>query len=135
MLTYGSSFWSTTFSPREAKRRPREAVVMPLPSPEATPPVTKMNFVCSFTTGIDCSRRDRRAVAIGLGSSSSTGRFRGDPASRHGRAHVRGLHEQLLGVRDRVLRGLEAGEHPRELPDAPVVVEHLYQGRSTLLPY
>src|SRR5687767_12097865 len=56
---YGSSFWTSTFWPRALKRRPSEAVVMPLPSPEATPPVTKMNLV-SFTTGSDSNRRDRR---------------------------------------------------------------------------
>ena len=56
---YGSSFCRTTLSPRDLNRRPREAVVMPLPSPEATPPVTKMNLV-SFTTGSDSNRRSRR---------------------------------------------------------------------------
>src|ERR1700675_2369309 len=50
-----------TFSPRDLKRRPREAVVMPFPSPEATPPVTKMNFGCVFPTGCEPSRRPRRA--------------------------------------------------------------------------
>src|SRR3954447_20691002 len=42
---YGSNFWSWTRSPRETRSRPSEAAVIPLPSDETTPPVTKMNFV------------------------------------------------------------------------------------------
>ena len=41
---YGSSFCAATFSPRAFSSRPSEAAVMPLPSPETTPPVTKMYF-------------------------------------------------------------------------------------------
>src|SRR5437773_1703898 len=61
---YGSSFWIATFSPRDLKRRPSEAVVMPLPRPEATPPVTKMYFGCALTTGCEPSRRSRRAARV-----------------------------------------------------------------------
>src|SRR2546430_11027935 len=53
---YGSSFWRVTRRPRDLKRRPREAVVMPFPSPEATPPVTKMYFGCLVTSGFHSTR-------------------------------------------------------------------------------
>jgi hypothetical protein len=43
---YGSSFCMVTFRPREVSRRPSEEAVRPLPSDEATPPVTKMCLVC-----------------------------------------------------------------------------------------
>src|SRR5215217_6141539 len=59
-LTYGSSFWSATRSPRALNSRPSEAVVIPLPSPEATPPVTKTNFGCFCTSGGHASRGTRR---------------------------------------------------------------------------
>src|SRR4051812_19337760 len=42
---YGSSFIGATVKPRLRRRRPREAVVMPFPIEETTPPVTKMYFV------------------------------------------------------------------------------------------
>src|ERR671923_104975 len=78
-----------TFNPRDLKRRPREAVVMPLPSPEATPPVTKMNLV-SFTTGSDANRphrRDRRfASRDRLWEAPETV----EPAERRGRRQPSG---------------------------------------------
>ena len=40
---------------------------MPLPRPEATPPVTKMNFDCAFTTGHETSRGLRPAAGVWLG--------------------------------------------------------------------
>src|SRR5579875_1852031 len=43
-LIYGSSFISETETPWFLSSRPSEATVMPLPTDEATPPVTKMNF-------------------------------------------------------------------------------------------
>src|ERR671912_636573 len=43
-LMYGSSFCMVTRSPRAFIRRPSDAAVRPLPSDEATPPVTKMCF-------------------------------------------------------------------------------------------
>src|SRR5439155_22051007 len=67
-FTYGSSFWKATRRPRDLKRRPSEAVVMPLPRPEATPPVTKMNFGCGFTTEPDGSRGVGRALAAAVGN-------------------------------------------------------------------
>src|SRR6478735_8373323 len=42
---YGSSFCIVTRSPRATSRLPREEAVNPLPSEEATPPVTKMCLV------------------------------------------------------------------------------------------
>src|SRR5579862_3502550 len=44
-LMYGSNFCIWTFSPRAFRRRPRDAAVMPFPSDETTPPVTKTNLV------------------------------------------------------------------------------------------
>src|SRR5665648_1240730 len=41
-LRYGSSFCMATRMPRDRSRRPRLEAVKPLPSEEATPPVTKM---------------------------------------------------------------------------------------------
>ncbi len=41
---YGSIFWTVTLRPRSLSSRPRQAVVMPLPTDETTPPVTKMNL-------------------------------------------------------------------------------------------
>ena len=45
-LIYGSSFCATTRYPRALSRRPSEAAVMPLLSPDTTPPVAKIYFVC-----------------------------------------------------------------------------------------
>ena len=71
-----------------------EAEVMPLPRPEATPPVTKMNFDRSLTTGPDSSR--------GVGRSGQDRRERSAlrPLARHSRAGLdpRRLVEQLLGM-------------------------------------
>ena len=44
-LMYGSNFCTCTFRPRAFSRRPSDAAVMPLPSDETTPPVTKTYFV------------------------------------------------------------------------------------------
>ena len=94
---YGSSFWIATFSPRDLKRRPSEAVVMPLPRPEATPPVTKMNFGCAFTTGCEPSRRSRHAAGVRVGNVLAAACFsrretseRVEPAERRHRVdHAR----------------------------------------------
>src|SRR3954462_706087 len=43
-LMYGSKFCIWTFSPRALRSRPSELAVMPLPSDETTPPVTKTDF-------------------------------------------------------------------------------------------
>src|SRR5262249_11188433 len=45
VLRYGSHFWIFTEKPRALRMVPKDAAVMPLPSPERTPPVTKMNLV------------------------------------------------------------------------------------------
>src|SRR5674536_99495 len=47
-LMYGSNFWLATLRPRALSRRPTEAAVMPLPSPETTPPVTKICLAISL---------------------------------------------------------------------------------------
>src|SRR5690606_22544237 len=44
-LMYGSSFCIVTRRPRDLSSRPRDEAVMPFPSDEATPPVTKMCLV------------------------------------------------------------------------------------------
>ena len=79
---------------------------MPLPRPEATPPVTNTYLVCSFTTGPDCSRRRRMRF-------DAEARF--VPAPRGGRVtsadlgpHTLGLVQQLLRMRQGVLGRLHA---------------------------
>ncbi len=42
---YGSSFWMVTVKPRACSSLAKEALTMPLPKLEVTPPVTKMYFV------------------------------------------------------------------------------------------
>ena len=44
-LRYGSNFWFLTRRPHCFSSRPRDAAQMPLPSPDTTPPVTKMYFM------------------------------------------------------------------------------------------
>src|SRR5579883_998705 len=41
---YGSSFMRETETPRFFSSRPREATLIPFPTDDATPPVTKMNL-------------------------------------------------------------------------------------------
>src|SRR5579885_3062116 len=57
-LMYGSNFCICTFRPRAFSRRPREAAVIPLPSEETTPPVTKTYLV----TGCQVSGSSGRQV-------------------------------------------------------------------------
>src|SRR6266571_4363135 len=52
-------------SPRDFRSRPMEAAVMPLPRPDATPPVTKTYFARSLTTGLDGIRKARMEHAFG----------------------------------------------------------------------
>src|SRR5688500_717291 len=100
---------------------------MPLPSPEATPPVTKMNLV-SFTTGIDSNRPDRQDR--GLRSSNLVRQApevveppeRGDrldgPGERDGlREHVETDHDERRGDQPRLREppdDLSPGEEPEE---------------------
>src|SRR5439155_14956138 len=51
--------------PRDFRSRPMEAAVMPLPRPDATPPVTKTYFARSLTTGLDGIRKARMEHAFG----------------------------------------------------------------------
>src|SRR3954453_22116037 len=57
-LLYGSNFWTETLRPRAFSSRPSEAAVMPLPSEETTPPVTKTYFVgrALMSTPLACRR-------------------------------------------------------------------------------
>src|SRR6266511_1472634 len=67
-LRYGSSFCMVTRRPRALRRLPRLLAVRPLPSEEATPPVTNTCFVVRA----DCAKDDSRdRVLCGAG--------RGDP--------------------------------------------------------
>ena len=81
---------------------------MPLPRPEATPPVTKMNFGCAFTTGCDPSRRSRHAAGVRVGNvlarrcfSSRKTSERVEPAERRHRVDHPGQRD---GLGDRVER-------------------------------
>src|SRR3954452_12285008 len=50
-LMYGSSFRTETRRPRALSRRPMLAAVMPFPSEEVTPPVTKTYFAMGRASG------------------------------------------------------------------------------------
>ena len=45
---YGSNFCAITFNPLAFNNRPKEAAVIPFPSPDTTPPVTNINLVINF---------------------------------------------------------------------------------------
>jgi hypothetical protein len=45
MLIYGSILRHVTEMPQQFKRVPNEEAMTPLPTPEITPPVTKMYFI------------------------------------------------------------------------------------------
>ena len=85
---------------------------MPLPSPEATPPVTKMNFGCSLTTGPDSSRGLRR-VRVARRQKLARARRRRRPAARL-RLQLGRLAQQLLGVGDRA----RAASSPASMRDS-----------------
>src|SRR5713226_3489175 len=82
-LRYGSNFCTCTFSPRALSRRPSEAAVIPLPSEETTPPVTKTYLVprVSVTDPRDPSvaRSYGRELAGRLRSVNRHAIDRGDP--------------------------------------------------------
>ena len=44
-LMYGSNFCAATLRPRDFSNRPKDAAVIPFPSPDTTPPVTNIYFV------------------------------------------------------------------------------------------
>lgn len=46
-----------TFNPLATKRRPREAQIMPFPSDDVTPPVTKIYFVVMKTVSGEWIRK------------------------------------------------------------------------------
>src|SRR2546423_9029516 len=60
-LMYGSNFCAWTLRPRAFSSRPSEAAVIPLPSDETTPPVTKTYFGGRAATSAppDASRSSR----------------------------------------------------------------------------
>src|SRR3954468_12139587 len=117
-LMYGSSFCIVTRRPRHLRRRPSEDAVRPFPKEEATPPVTKMCFVTGLHhtasplepggiphVACECWMRTWRKAPRSLRSSSPHGR------------------EELLRVLPGALAVGRAGQHPRELDHALVVVE------------
>src|SRR5688500_5565664 len=70
-----------TLRPRDLRSRPRLEAVRPLPSEEATPPVTKMCFVVS-ATGFK-STSSREGLGVAFGPTARLG-HRGGPGGRHG---------------------------------------------------
>src|SRR5947209_9369504 len=67
-LIYGSSFMRETETPRFVSRRPREATLIPFPTDDATPPVTKMNLdIVSYPPyrSLDTRRYGSRAPLVG----------------------------------------------------------------------
>src|SRR3989344_4034145 len=50
-FTYGSILMAVTSKPRDCRIFPMDAEAMPLPTPDITPPTTKMNFVLAFLRG------------------------------------------------------------------------------------
>src|SRR5664280_3509516 len=60
-LIYGSSFRTETARPRALRRRPMLAAVMPFPSEEVTPPVTKTySAIARFSSGGFSNSNDGR---------------------------------------------------------------------------
>ena len=45
IFRYGSNFWIVTLNPLDKSNRARDEEIMPFPSDETTPPVTKMYLV------------------------------------------------------------------------------------------
>ena len=88
---------------------------MPLPRPEATPPVTKMNFGCSLTTGRDSIRGRRRAGAVGIGFLVERATFSPELRSGPGLDPL-GLGQELLRMAH---RGLAIRRDPRASGRAP----------------
>src|SRR6185503_1331633 len=54
-LRYGSNFCTCTLRPRAFSRRPSDAAVMPFPSDETTPPVTK-TYLVTMRRPLPCQR-------------------------------------------------------------------------------
>src|SRR5918996_5390525 len=109
-LRYGSSFCIVTRRPRERSRRPRLEAVRPLPSEEATPPVTNTCLVgcdpaASFTGLHPIPGRGRSLLYRVLPRRSG---LRGSvPRSRDLEQFPR-VCQGRVGVR-------EAGQHPAQL--------------------
>src|SRR5690242_17061377 len=61
-LRYGSNFWTCTFRPRAFNSRPSDAAVMPFPSEETTPPVTK-TYLVTARRPFPCQRSRALIVA------------------------------------------------------------------------
>src|SRR4051812_12935114 len=96
-LIYGSSFISETETPRLFSSLPREATVMPLPTDDTTPPLTKMYRVTSAP-----SKDQARHQAMALASASwpqkeGTGTPVGVPVHRAGGKAARSWRPRLFG--------------------------------------
>src|SRR6266496_5518631 len=70
---YGSSFCIVTRSPRAVSRLPRLLAVSPLPSEEATPPVTNTCLVCLTDCTKEGSRGRAAALGVGVAGRSRAG--------------------------------------------------------------
>src|SRR5256885_8892343 len=97
---YGSSFCIVTRTPRFLSRRPSEDAVSPLPSEEATPPVTKM---CLVTGSQVIARASSGRWMVLAGRCQQFGCvFAGRRAAGRARQHAGELdHSILVGERDR----------------------------------
>src|SRR6266496_6145791 len=78
---YGSSFCIVTRTPRAVSRLPRLLAVSPLPSEEATPPVTNTCLVCLTDCTKEGSRGRAAALGVGVAGRSRAGWAR-DPRER-----------------------------------------------------
>jgi hypothetical protein len=92
--------------------RGRWPVVMPLPRPEATPPVTKMNFGCAFTTGHEPSRGSRHAAAVSVADVSAEACFLTPGDVRASPNHRSGGTASI--TRERVTVSATAFDHDRD---------------------
>src|SRR4029450_9302218 len=114
-LMYGSSFCMVTRRPRAFIRRPSDAAVRPLPSDEATPPVTKMCFA-KVLDPLWAHRGGR--VLIPLATRPSWG-----PPGCQRSTNDRGLRTRCAKVQVRALRAPAAepvggAQHPVPLDHA-----------------
>src|SRR5947209_5520449 len=121
-LRYGSNFCTCTLRPRALSSRPSEAAVMPLPSDETTPPVTK-----TYLALIPLPERCAGACPCpDPRNSSLAGSLSPPPTPILGT----GQDGQVAGAAELSLlanRGEKVGaaEHPLELLAALVVAEQL----------
>src|SRR5581483_5721435 len=113
-LMYGSNFWTCTFRPRAFSRRPSEAAVIPLPSDETTPPVTKTYFVGAPAPA---PAKPARSLTARLRRAYGGARLRLPPEPVEVAHDGRPLDQ--LAQRAQLAEEVEPGQRPDRQPPAP----------------